>query len=132
MDAIEQLLAMDKGKFKPQTRKVKIERLSTEETPFYVELTGLTADEVAEMQDMMIKFVDGKATVDTLESELATVNKGVTNINFNDEKLKKHLGVRTPYDAIKTIFNKGEISGISNHINDISGYKGDAVTEVKN
>ena len=58
---------------------------------------------------------------------------GIVDPDLKDEALLKHLGVATPADAAKKIFN-GEINKISTEIAKLSGFNDEETTdkEVKN
>ncbi|WP_042348249.1 phage tail assembly chaperone [Bacillus massiliigorillae] len=133
MNTIDLLMSMDKGTFKPHTKQIKISRLSTEENPFVLDVSGLSQPEVEEITDQILKTdANGKPFYDNAERIYLMLIKGIKNIDLKSTKLMEYFGVKTPYDLIKKLFLPGEIDKIDSAINELSGYKGDAITEVKN
>ena len=51
---------------------------------------------------------------------------------LSDKMVLEWLGVHSGMDAVKTLFRAGEIQGIYDVINELSGYGDDAVKEIKN
>lgn len=131
MNKLDLLLKLDKKKLVRPTKEVEIKRLSEIlGEPFIVVCQALSPDEFEEIQDSVKVNTNGE--IETGENLQASyVVKGVKDPNFKDQKVIEHFGAINAAEAVANIFLPGEVSGLFNVINELSGFGKDAVAEIK-
>lgn len=132
-NAMDLLLKMDKTKLVRPTQQVEIKRLSEAlGEPFVITCQALCPDEFQEIQDM-ISVDTNEGTVKAQKNIQAEyVVKGVINPDFKNQQIIEYYGAVNAAEAVTNIFLPGEITGLFNIINGLSGFSKDAVTEIKN
>jgi hypothetical protein len=132
-EPLDLLLKMDKTKLVRPIRQVEIKRLSEASgEPFVVTCQALCPDEFQEIQDM-ISVDTNEGTVKAQKNIQAEyVIKGVINPDFKNQQIIEYYGATNAAEAVTNIFLPGEITGLFNIINKLSGFGNDAVTEIKN
>lgn len=128
------LLKLDKEKLELPKKELELPRLSKllgQELVF--ELQGINQSSLDEITDMVTKL-DMKTrdfSVDFQELKLAIICEGVKVPNLRDKELLKHFNCSTPYDLVRTLFTSGERDALYNEIQELSGYNGEVIKEVK-
>lgn len=128
------LLKLDKEKLELPKKSLELPRLSKllgQELIF--ELQGINQSALDEITDMVTKL-DMKTrdfSIDFQELKLAIICEGVKAPSLRDKELLKHFNCGTPYDLVRTIFTSGERDALYNEIQELSGYNGEVIKEVK-
>lgn len=125
MNIIDLLLETDAKKLEESTtKKYEITRLSKVlGQKFEIEIHGLTSKKINELLDMETKDVRNFTILEAVK---------VDGKKLNNSKLMEKFGVVEPQDLLNKIFTSGELDAIYKQINELSGYKKDAVIEIKN
>ena len=131
-NAMDLLLKLDKKKLVRPTQEVEIKRLTElAGEPFVIICQALTTEEFEEVQNSMSVDTDGK--IDAGKNVQAKyVVTGVQNPDFSNLQVIKYYGVTSAAEAVNKVFLPGEVTGLFNVINKLSGFGKDAVTEIKN
>lgn len=127
MNIINLLLETDAEKLRLDTKKeYEIKRLSEIlGEKFVVTCSALTSDRVAHVAE--ISRTDELMRLNTILESCRLEGK-----KFNDEQLMEKFGVATPTDLLRKLFLAGEVLGLYEYVSEMSGYRKDAVREVKN
>lgn len=125
MNIIDALLATDAKKLEESTsKKYEITRLTKVlGQKFEIEICGLTSKKINELLDMETKDIRNFTIMEALK---------VDGKKLNNPKLMEKFGVVEPPEVLDKIFTSGELDAIYKQINELSGYKKDAVLEIKN
>lgn len=137
MSLLDKLLATDAKKLveKPQ-KKVEIKRLSKllgAKAEFTCQ--ALDPERYTDIQRTSIDFgkKGGIKDLDLLEMQTMTLVEGIIEPSMKNRELMKHYSATTPKELVKAMFLPGEITELSNVINELSGYESEDVeTEIKN
>lgn len=140
MNIAEALLAADAGKIKEQAKEeIEITRLSKIfGEPFILQIQQIPAKRFKEIQSMAVTLdKKGKPSkVKPFEMQLMILCDGIANKDFDKREVLDHFKAATRKDLFQTLFNAGEIAGISEKITELCGFGDDAVKdkvdEVKN
>lgn len=106
---------------KPQTEKVKLKRLSTEENPAIFELKGLTFNRVAELK--RLNSDEGFL--------LQTVLAGMISPDLKNKGLLDKYHAPTPEELLKKMLLPGEIEDLGREIERLSGYRTNTIEIVE-
>jgi hypothetical protein len=128
---LDLLLKIDKSKLVRPTQEVEIKRLSEilGET-FTVTCQALTSDEFEEMQNGVQVTKDGEINTEK-NLQAKYVVKGVKDPNFGNQQVIENFGAVNAAEAVSNLLLPGEITGLYNIINGLSGFSKDAVSEIK-
>ena len=136
---IESLLGLDDKEFNNQRSKdVEIPRLTKLiGKPFNVTIKSLSPERIYELQDGSL---DKKGAVSMNRFYKGAINicsECITSPNFDDEKLKKKLGLNERclrIEVLKKVFKVSEINIINSECMSISGFddNSEVVEELKN
>lgn len=128
------LLRLDKEKLALPKKSLELPRLSEllgQELVF--ELQGINQSSLDEITEM-VTSVDVKTkdfNIDFQELKLAIICEGVKSPSLRDKELLAHFSCSTPYDLVKTLFTSGERDALYNEIQELSGYSGEVIKEIK-
>ena len=136
---IQNLLELDDRNFNNTTEKeVEIPRL-TKATgkAFSVKIKSLTPDRIYELQDRSLDKSGSISMNKFYKGALSICTEAIVEPDFNDEKLKKKLGLHEKalkIDVIKKVFKVSEINTINSEVMSISGFDdmNEVQTELKN
>jgi len=130
-NAMDLLLKLDKTKLVRPTVDVEIKRLSEAlgET-FTVTVQSITGDEFSEIQESLTANTDGEINIEK-NIQAKYVVKGVRDPDFSSMKVIEKFDAINATEAVVNCFLPGEITGLFNIINKLSGFNKDAVKELK-
>lgn len=136
---IGKLLELDDKNFNnSKTKEVEIPRLSKATgTTFNVTIKSLSPDRIYELQDRSLDKSGSISMNKFYKGALNICSEAITEPDFNDEKLKKKLGLHEKalkIDVIKKVFKVAEINTINSEVMSISGFDdlGELEKEIKN
>lgn len=119
-----------------ETKDYEVVRLSKKfKSPFILHLQEVGAKRMAEINDLAVEFKKGRVTsVNTYTLGILLICDAVTNPELSDKSVLKHYNAATKKDLLSKLLNAGEISDISNEVQQLSGYDRDEGLEdrVKN
>lgn len=98
-----------------QTKKIKVKRLSREDAPVVLELTGLSYTRVLEMK------------LQPADLGVAVLLEGVISPELRNRALMEKYKAATPEDLVRKLFLPGEIEDIAREIEKLSGYRRDTI-----
>ncbi len=126
MSIFDRLLETDAEKLrKKETAELRIKRLSELfGEPFILTCSALTEDQFSHVAEI--------SHTGDFRSNILLEGCRIEGKKLSDAALLERLGVVSGKEAIKLLFNAGEISIIYKEIHRLSGYDEDAVEEVKN
>ena len=130
-NAMDLLLKLDKSKLIRPSQEVEIKRLTdlVGET-FIVNCQALTGDEFEDIQNSASVNAEGEIiTEKNLQAKYVVA--GIKSPDFNNLKVIKYYGAISAAEAINKVFLPGEVTGLFNIINKLSGFSKDAVSEIK-
>ena len=128
------LLKLDRKQLELPKKKIEMPRLSKLlKEKLIFEIQGINQEKLDEITDMVSK-IDLKTKnvdIDFVELKLAIICEGVKSPSFRDAEVMKHFGVSTPYDLVKLMLTSGERDALYNEIQELSGYNGEVIKEIK-
>lgn len=134
MKVTELLLKADTGKLDLPKKEVEIPRLTKLfGSPVIFTVQALAPSKYEEIQQSGVTInQNGGVTMDNGKMQKLGVLAGVIDPSFKDPELKKHYNAATPEEVMNKLLLPGEIVTLFTVITDISGFRMDAVQEVKN
>ena len=128
------LLKLDRKQLELPKKKIEMPRLSKLlKEKLIFEIQGINQEKLDEITDMVSK-IDLKTKnvdIDFVELKLAIICEGVKSPSFRDKEVMQHFGVSTPYDLVKLMLTSGERDALYNEIQELSGYNGEVIKEIK-
>ena len=130
-NAMDLLLKLDKSKLTRPKTEVEIKRLTeVVGEAFIVEVQSITGDEFEEIQNSASINADGNVTVEK-HIQAKYLVKSIKSPDFNNLKIIEKFGAVSAAEAVTNLFLPGEITGLFNITNELSGFTKDAVKDLK-